>query len=649
MIALFITVFIQTWLGNTFNQLMQATIDLPKRLQKQEKIHWPSSWVKEIESITVSIRHMADMVREIFRESETRYRALFKASTDALFVVDSDSNQIIDANAQAEELSGLTHDELLGAEILQFFSDQEQVQKCCQYVRQGVVIEPKQAYFSSSDDKPVPVSVSLLLFKLHARDVILVMLKDISEEYRINEHLQLTAKVFESTSEAILITDPQTRIIKVNRAFCKITGYQEAEILGKTPQVLHSSWQEKRFYDDMWQKISEAGEWQGELWNRRKDGTPYAEWLSIYQIQNSAGEVTNYVGIFIDITEQIKTQERIHKLAFYDALTGLPNRSLFMDRLTHAMDKADRNDSKVALLFLDLDNFKTINDTLGHQTGDLLLQALTRKLKSMLSHSDTFARLGGDEFTLIIEDVEDIRDVMMLARRLLDVFEHPFSLPDDKELFTSASIGICVYPDDGESLHDLMRNADTAMYRAKALGKNTFQFYISEMNEAAQQRLRLEEGLRRVGRDGGLMVHFQPQINISSNTLIGVEALVRWIHPDYGLISPDIFIPIAEDTGLIVPISEWIFEHCCRQLREWLDEGYRPLRMAVNLSGIQLRQRGFAKIIDGIMKEFNIPPQLIELELTERVLMDTSEVTQTLDELKALGVSLAIDDFGTGY
>jgi diguanylate cyclase (GGDEF)-like protein/PAS domain S-box-containing protein len=650
--ALLISILLQRALARTLENLTLLTINLPARLSAGEVIQWPHSRIIELERITVSIRQMAAILAKIFRDGEQRYNALFESSDQSIFVIDSSNNEILDCNHQAEELSGHTHADIIGQRLVQFFSasNQHLIQEWCNNFRHGLE-EPamRDVFLCHATGAHIPVTLNFMSVRLKDRDVILVMLKDVREQRRLEEYLQLTSKVFENTSEAIIITDADTKILRINRAFTEITGYSEEDIIGKSPRILHSSWQDTHFYEEMWQTIKEKGEWQGELWNRRKEGAPYAEWLSISAIYNNEGEITNYIGIFIDITEQRKAQERIRQLAFYDGLTGQPNRTLFMDRLRHAMDKANRNGTKLALLFLDLDNFKTINDTLGHHTGDLLLQAIAHKLRQLVRHSDTFARLGGDEFTLILEDVAHMQEVLVIARKLLDVFKQPFELQDGKELFSSASIGICFYPDDGHSIHDLMRNADIAMYRAKSLGKNSFEFYVSEMNETARQRLELESGLRRVAREGGLSVHFQPQINIATNEAIGVEALIRWNHSEYGAISPDIFIPIAEETGLIVPISEWIFEHCCSQLRAWQEAGHRPLRMAVNLSAVQLRQSGFAKLIASVMEKYAIAPEYIELEITERVLMDTVEASRALNELKAIGITLAIDDFGTGY
>jgi diguanylate cyclase (GGDEF)-like protein/PAS domain S-box-containing protein len=650
--ALLISIFLQRALLKTLGNLALLTVDLPARLSAGETIRWPRSRIIELERMTASIRHMAGLLGKIFRDGEQRYKALFESSDLAIFVIDSASGEILDVNHQVEELSGYPQAEIIGRRLLEFFShpDQAVIRAWCDNFRHSAgAPEPRDVFLRTNHAEHIPVTLGLMSVRLRDRDVIMATLKDVREQRRLEEYLQLTSKVFENTSEAIIITDADTKILKINRAFTDITGYSEQDIIGQTPRLLHSSWQDPHFYEEMWHTINTKGEWQGELWNRRKDGAPYAEWLSISAIYNNDGEISNYIGIFIDITEQRKAQERIRQLAFYDALTGQPNRTLFMDRLRHAMDKANRNKTKLALLFLDLDNFKTINDTLGHHTGDLLLQAIAHKLRQLVRHSDTFARLGGDEFTLILEDVAHMQEVLVTARKLLEVFKQPFVLQDGKELFSSASIGICFYPTDGTSIHDLMRNADIAMYRAKALGKNSFEFYVSEMNESARQRLELEGGLRRVAREGGLSVHFQPQVNVADNLPVGVEALIRWNHPQHGPISPDVFIPIAEETGLIVPISEWIFDHCCRQLRAWLDEGYPPLRMAVNLSAVQLRQPGFAKIIEAVMQEYALPPEYIELEITERVLMDTVEASRALNELKALGIGLAIDDFGTGY
>ncbi len=467
---------------------------------------------------------------------------------------------------------------------------------------------------------------------------------------RANTRLRQAAAVFESTREGVLVTDLTGRILTVNRAFTDITGYSEGEVLGRNPRLLRSSRQAPAFYQAMWASIETNGHWQGEIWNRRKSGDIYPEILNISTVYDGQGQPSHYVGVITDISQLKESQAQLERLVHYDPLTDLPNRRLVESRLQHALAKAGRQDHLVAVLFIDLDRFKDVNDSLGHPIGDELLQALAKRLTSRLRAEDTLARLGGDEFLVLVEDLVRPGDAATVAQTMLRELERPFSLPSGAEIYAGASIGISLYPNDGRSVTDLIKHADVAMYKAKNEGRSTYRFYTPGLTSAANERLALEARLRRALLNDELVLHYQPQIESDTGRLIGCEALVRWHCPEEGLILPGRFIPLAEETGLIVPLGEWVLSTACAQGRRWLGAGLSDLVMTVNLSGRQLRRPDLVPTIAEILKQTQLPPDRLKLELTESTIMGQGDqAVELLQALKSLGVRLSIDDFGTGY
>ena len=495
-------------------------------------------------------------------------------------------------------------------------------------------------------------------FDEQIRSLLLEMAKDISfaldlfrkeaQRRRMENQLQLTAKVFDQGGEGIMITDDQVNIITVNRAFELITGYTQEEVVGKNPRFLSSDRHDRDFYRAMWEAIHSGGFWQGEVWNRRKDGDIYPEYLSVSRVTDAEGRVTNYVGTFNDISESKASQEHIQRLAHYDSLTGLPNRVLLADRVSLALSRMERSGGKLALVFLDLDRFKNVNDSLGHRIGDELLIQVAQRLKELLRDEDTVSRLGGDEFILVLPDVDE-DGAGHVAGKVLKALSLPYRI-EQYELAVTASMGIAMFPDDGTSYEALSMCADTAMYRAKQSGRHTFCFFTREMQERSDRTLLLENALRRTLELEQLQLHFQPQVSLENGRVVGVEALLRWTHPELGEIVPADFIPVAEDSGMILPIGEWVLRSAVRQMREWLDRGMSPLVMAVNLSAIQFRQANLPQLVSQILDEAGLPPGLLELELTEGVAMENPlEAIAVMNDLYRRGVRMSIDDFGTGY
>ncbi|AMK78834.1 MULTISPECIES: EAL domain-containing protein [Methylomonas] len=471
---------------------------------------------------------------------------------------------------------------------------------------------------------------------------------DITDSKMAAERLNLLAKVFENSGEAIFLCDPDTRIVSSNQAYTNITGYRAEEVLQRTPSILDARHLELSHYQRIWQALRENGYWQGEIWDTRKNGESYPAWLGISAMYNTHGVISHYIGIFSDITERKAAEAQIEYLARHDPLTNLPNRTLLRDRFDQAMAHAVRNATLVGLLFLDLDHFKNINDTMGHDVGDRLLQGIAERLVQCVREVDTVCRQGGDEFIIILTDIPDIEAITQIVLKILDQLTQPFSI-EGVTVCTSFSIGVSLYPNDGLTFHSLLNKADTAMYSAKNEGRNTFRFFSNDMNLASIERMNIENGLRLALKRNEFRLHYQPQYSIHNNTVIGAEALLRWQPENSPMIPPAKFIPIAEDNGLIVSIGDWVLREACRQNKVWHDAGLKLL-VTVNISALQFKRGNLLESVQAALNDSGLEPRYLELELTESVLMfDTNAVINTIAQLRALGVSFAIDDFGTGY
>ncbi|HEV7815879.1 MAG TPA: EAL domain-containing protein [Janthinobacterium sp.] len=474
------------------------------------------------------------------------------------------------------------------------------------------------------------------------------VIRDISARKQAERSLYLSAQVFENARDAILVTDEQRRMVAVNRAYTEITGFAAADMMGQPLSVYRGGGLDEAFHQQIWDEVAINGHWQGEIDGRRKSGELYPAWLSVTVIRDALGNISNYMGILSDITDRKKSEEHTRHLAEHDFLTDLPNRVLLLDRLSLALATARRKHTMLAILFLDLDHFKNINDTMGHHVGDLLLKEVARRLIKCVRGVDTVSRQGGDEFVIILADIGGIDQAAHVAASVLQAVTQVYTI-GEYELHVSASIGVGVFPNDGNDMETLIKNADIAMYHAKESGRNGFQFFNADMNAQIVERVTFENGLRQALARNEFILEYQPAIDIHSGSMVGAEALIRWQHPQFGLLMPERFIAVAEECGLMIPIGNWVLKNACQQARRWHDAGY-PLVVAVNLSVAQFAQKNLVRGVSEALQESGLPAAFLELEITETIIMkDGGNTVDTLEALRKLGVKLTIDDFGTGY
>lgn len=491
--------------------------------------------------------------------------------------------------------------------------------------------------------------VSLILFSMIYIFFYRKSIESLRQKENALEKYNLMSSIYENSNEAIIITDLNANIIDVNEPFCRITGYAREDVIGKNPRIMKSEKHDRAFWEEFWQTLLQDGQWQGEIWDRRKDGEVFPKWLIVSTVKNLNGTPIHYVGVFSDISAIKLTEDELQFYAHYDILTKLPNRLLFHDRLQQAMIHGKRHNTFLALMYLDLDRFKNINDTLGHRIGDVLLQKVAERLQVMIRKNDTISRFGGDEFVIILPDLRAVEEAGAVGQKIVDEISQPFHV-ENHELYISASIGIALYPTDGDTEDALLKNADTAMYHAKESGKNRFHFFKKEMNDATTERLRIEHNLRKAIEQGQFVLYYQPRVDLASEKIIGMEALIRRRERDW-LVPPSYFIPLAEETGLIVPVGAWTLRTACKQTRYWQEnDGLSDLRVSVNVSAKQFHEKDFIESVRTALGEFGLAPQYLELEVTERsILTDVEATIRILQKLKDMGIHISLDDFGTGY
>lgn len=588
------------------------------------------------------------LLSERLQRSEQRYRELFEHSHEMAFITEPLDGRILDANDKALAYYGYSREQLIGRRVadLSVLGAEEIAQRSDAAMRGRRNRFPCQHRLASGEVREVEVFVGPVT--IDGEERLYWVVHDVTERRQAEAKLRLYATLFEHAAEAILVTDANNRILAVNPAFVGITGYREDEVLGKNPSLLSSGRHDASFYQTLWNHLNDQGFWQGEIWNRRKNGEIYPEWLSVVAIRDENGRVIQHMALFSDITQRKQAEEKLLHQASYDALTGLPNRSLFHDRLDQSMHTAHRNRAELALLFIDLDRFKWVNDTLGHAAGDELLVEAARRLRRCVRESDTVARLGGDEFTVILNGISGSKDVERVAEAILEALSSPFVL-EGRDIFISASIGIGLYPRDAREAGELIRHADNAMYHAKAAGRNGFRFFTEEMNIEAAHHMQMQSDLRLALERGEFELHYQPIVDMRKGLIQGAEALLRWKHPERGFIPPGEFIPLAEESGLIVPLEHWVLQTACRQARRWQDDGL-DLFVSVNVSSPLCKEQNCEQSIIQTLEQTGLAPGNLKLEITERLMMeDTESVIAMLTSLRRHGVKLSVDDFGTGY
>jgi diguanylate cyclase (GGDEF)-like protein/PAS domain S-box-containing protein len=584
---------------------------------------------------------------QTLRASEAQYRSVIETSANGFWIVDMEA-RLLEVNDAYVQLSGYSREELLSMRIpdLEVTERPEETAAHIEKIlREGH--DRFETIHRAKDGRLLPVEI-VSNFWPEVSGRLFVFITDITERKKSIEHINLLARVFEDSVEAMLITDAENNITDVNAAFTQLTGYTPEEVIGKNPNILSSGAQTPEFYREMWRRLLNEGYWQGEIWDRRKDGSTYPKLLSISVVRNARGDIVNHIASFTDISERKRAENEIRQLAYFDTLTGLHNRLSLITQLEQELARARRNQKQLALMFIDLDRFKVINDTLGHRIGDGLLVEVAGAIRNTIRESDLVARLGGDEFVVLLTDIPHIDEAGVVAGKLTNRISRPYII-DGNTIYTSPSIGISAYPEDGTDVSMLMQHADLAMYHAKSSGGNQFQFFDAAMNDKAVERLHVENRLRRAVEYGELELYYQPQITLDGR-ILGVEALTRWNHPEQGLLLPDKFIPVAEETGLILPIGRWVLETACRQLRRWRDKGLPLQKVAINLSAQEFLQDAFVESVTHIIADAGVRPHHIELEITESIAINNPDhVISTMNAMKAAGIRIAMDDFGIGY
>lgn len=602
-------------------------------------------------SISRDISERVDSLKQLQASADT-YRGVIDTSLDGFLMTDLDG-RVLDVNDSYINISGFSRPELLTMNLHQLQAEEsieqskEHLSNIQQYGGQRYTTQHKR-----KDGLVYDVETNVTYWPgMGGR--LFSFLRDITLRKQNEDRLRQAAAVFENSNEGVIITDPAGTIQLVNSAFTALTGYSREEVVGQNSKILQSGRHDPAFYQQMWQQIERQGSWQGEIWNRRKDGSTYPELLSISSVRDERNNLTHYAGVFSDISQIKESEEKLSYLAHHDTLTGLSNRLMMQAQLQHVINLAEQQQGptpQAAFMLIDLDRFKDINDSFGHGAGDEVLQYVSKSLRELPYKHCTISRFGGDEFALLIEHVESTHQLDMLACRLIDLLSSSFCLSNNAEVQIGCSVGISLYPEHGRSPEQMLQNADAALFRAKSEGRGRFEYYSEALTREARYRLDMEAQLRHALQDQQLQVYYQPQVDIASGQVVGAEALVRWPHPERGMISPAEFIPLAERTGLIREIGSFVLQQTCQQGKAWLDQGLPPISLAVNVSAHQLRHGDLAAEVMQTLQLTGYPATLLELELTESALMEREEESVTvMQQLRKQGVRLAMDDFGTGY
>ena len=632
---------------------LKTTIDAVRAGENRKA---PVDAAEEISLVSQTFNDLLDEKesgRKALAALVTRFQGVFEQSAIGLSICDPDGRWL-EVNHRLCEIFGYARDRMLGmdfADVTHFRQLPRDRERWLALLAGTRNSDTWDGEYTCGDGRVIwaRITTALTRHQDSSPQFFVTAVEEITHQRQTEINLRLMGKVFENLDEAIIITDEQNRIIATNPAFTLLTGYTADEARGKDPGFLSAGKTSKEFYQKMWQAIHQDGYWQGELWDRRKTGEPYPKLMTITLMRDQTGRITNHIASFVDISERKASEEKVRHLAHYDALTDLPNRLCFQERLEQAIVFSKRQERKLALMMIDLDRFKTINDSLGHHVGDQLLMGVAERLTDAVRDSDIVGRLGGDEFVIALPGIDDRADAAAVAEKIIEKVCQPFPL-DGTMHHTSPSIGLCMYPEDAKDISELMKKADLAMYRAKSRDVGCYQFFTEDMTVVATNRMSMESDLRQALARNELLLYYQPQVDLASGRTVGFEALIRWRHPERGLVSPIDFIGLAEESGLILPIGDWVLVEACRQLRIWQKIAATPIRMSVNLSARQFRDGKLPSRIAEICDETGISPRMLELEVTETMAMHSPEDTiATMQALGRQGVNMAIDDFGTGY
>ncbi|MBF0269328.1 MAG: EAL domain-containing protein [Alphaproteobacteria bacterium] len=590
---------------------------------------------------------------EALREREAKLAGILDAVIEAIITISTDG-RIQSFNTAACRIFGYMPEEIIGQPVSRLMPEPYATEHAAymqRYAKGGktwIMNVSRELPGRRRDGTVFPIEIHVTELRQSKEQLFIGVIRDISDRVKAEERLRLSAAVFETAAEGIMVTDDDFNVTVVNSAVSSITGFSADEIVGQKPPFLSSPFQDERFYLLLWESLMRSGVWEGELWDKKKSGERYAQRLSISSIKDEQGMALQYVMVFSDITRRRLDEERILYQATHDMLTELPNRMLFLERLSLAVESAHDRSRRGALLFLDLDGFKLVNDTLGHDIGDFLLREASRRLVHVSRDTDTLARLGGDEFAVLMPDIASEQEVISQAETIIEAMRVPFDL-EGYEAFVTSNIGITLFPDASDSPQALLKNATAAKTKAKEQAKANYAFFTPDITDAFNERLAIKTNLVKALDRGEFHLLYQPKLDMSSGMIHGVEALLRWRNPWLGFVSPVRFVPVLEETGLIVEVGEWVIETACRQQRAWADAGFKDMKIAVNLSARQIRP-GLAEMVEGILKKTGACPTCIEIEITESLIMgDADLASQLLKDLAAMGIPLAMDDFGTGY